>query len=440
MGTTPSREDQIEIVLDAALVAEPRSKALKVDPPRQDLIYASYGAMLSRSHGNTLYTLVQLAYARHLPIHLHPEDFLLALDSIVSQTVDADPERFRPLFVDHAGKKTLELAVEPGTPWDERVAGLTQVACDAVKDPAFAAHMMCDFSASTALDRVVSATYVLNTVKHYFDFKIEVSCGIPRVYLHGTVRDYERLLEKTRALGRFLGEPFFEEQLAPIFEGLIEQRRGTGAKDFWDKMINEKPGGYNTVWNGWIMTLYPTIHARDGTIRFIVKPNNAGEYDACLSRVPVELVENGKVTHVYIRGGPVGVSQDRADGSLRIVRGYHVEERDEAAEARRDLHRKLTCDLAELIDTPPGFHLLFQEYKRRKAKLHELRVAFSEQPGVKRVEVSLIDEFLEKNLETPADDAFFHEHASVRLWCDPSATTEVSATMARTGFRFVKII
>lgn len=440
MGICPTRAAQASepvrtIVLDSALRQEPIEPwELKddVEPAEfRSYPHARVGV------GHTLYTLVHAAYAHHRPLHLFPEDFLLAVDAIVSHTVDADPEGFRRLFVTHAGKKELVLQSHGGEAWAARIHGLVALARANVVDASFADHMACDFSTSTDADRVASATFVLDTVKHYFDFKIEVSCGIPAVHLHGTVEDYERLVAKTRALGRFLGVAYFETNLVPIFEGLVHQRRGRGGREFWAQMISRTPGGYSYTWNGWIMALYPTVwKPAEGPVAFRVSNNNAGELTKCISRVPFTLSENGIERKMRIRGGPMGI-QEEPDGSLRVVRGYRIEIRDDEKDAREDLHRELTGEFAA-YNRKPGFKAKLDEYNRRKERLTTYRTTF-ERALCAEVEVSMIDEFLEKDLDRAADAEFFHVHAQVRIWCDKTRETDVTARMARSPFRCIII-
>jgi hypothetical protein len=50
------------------------------------------------------------------------------------------------------------------------------------------------------VSQTASQIVLMDAMKHYFVYTMRFDCGIASVTLHGTLADWERLLEKARAL------------------------------------------------------------------------------------------------------------------------------------------------------------------------------------------------------------------------------------------------
>lgn len=57
-----------------------------------------------------------------------------------------------------------------------------------------------DFSTTDITSRAASQVVLMDTMKHYFSYGLELTCGIPEVALHGSLEDWHKLLEKTRGI------------------------------------------------------------------------------------------------------------------------------------------------------------------------------------------------------------------------------------------------
>lgn len=278
-------------------------------------------------NGHPLYRLVYTAYMTHLPLHLHPEDFQFVLDAIVSQTVHADPERFRHLLVAHTGKRVLEVKVVQDENDFEAILDELGAQVRAEVSPTLVSAMAADFSTSTALDQRIATTYLLGTTAQYYEYHAGHGCGISQVYLHGTVEDWRRLVDKANTLGEALGgttQKYIQAKLLPVFEGLLKERQGEHSPAFWQKMISDTEQLYVWTWSGWIMSMYPQItkDASTGALLYRTRYDDTGDAEDAMSCVLVHLIESDR--NIRVRGGPVGIEQ-LPDGSLQIVRGMRVE-------------------------------------------------------------------------------------------------------------------
>lgn len=246
------RDGVREIVLDMTLETKLSDLKLRTEVPNNPMVrYSSYAnaRLLKNGQAHSLYTLIHTAYIRHLGLHLYPDDFQLALDALVSRTINADPDGFRRLFVEHEGKHVLQLTGYRRE-WGDIVNEFAAAVANSVIDKSFVQHMACDFSTSTPADYVASMSFVLSSVKQYFAFQIEIGCGIPEVYLHGTVDDYKKLVRNAQALAKLMGgttEAYIIAHWVPILSGLVSEAKGRHSPEFWRSMITSIPGGYGYV-------------------------------------------------------------------------------------------------------------------------------------------------------------------------------------------------
>ena len=160
------------------------------------------------------------AYANHRPVVLSPDVIWVLISQGFANHINSNSRHFRNQIVDFDDRKELEIEVvgEPEkTDWynvfESFYSGLSQD----VKDN-LAETLLCDFSTSTNVDRLVSQATVMETVKSYYDFiVIYIICGIPSITLEGTVEDWERVKEKTLALEKYdLG--WWTDRLVPILD------------------------------------------------------------------------------------------------------------------------------------------------------------------------------------------------------------------------------
>jgi len=120
------------------------------------------------------------------------------------------------------------------------------------------------FSTSGITEKTAFAGTLMETMKHYFEYKFVFLCGIPKIYLLGTVEDYEKIVDRIDQLAEIMSD--FHWFLHRIRKRMI--RIGETAKgkiqddDFWSKMIfQEQMGsGGETKMTGWLADFIPYLY------------------------------------------------------------------------------------------------------------------------------------------------------------------------------------
>ena len=114
------------------------------------------------------------------------------------------------------------------------------------------------------------------SMKHYFDYHVGcVGCGIPKVYLEGTLEDWEKLLIKVKSLEKYELK-WWTDNLQKVINKIIETKKGNVDVIFWKYFIFSSirqyveygPSGIGKKLSnqkyigGWILYFFP--YSNDG--------------------------------------------------------------------------------------------------------------------------------------------------------------------------------
>lgn len=240
-----------------------------------NLISSSFsGEMISgNSRSNSFFKGMIRAFSDHCPVVLTPDAVWLLVCQGFAHHVNDAPEAMRSLFVDHEGKLALVVESEfdliscpDSVDWNGLLQGFSDQIRDNTKD-GIADLVLADFSTTGPVERIVSEATLMESMKAYFEYIVlYASCGIPSITLKGTAADWEKVLEKTRALSKY-GLDWWIKDLEPILEQFVAARKGQVDVEFWQDIVKTyhpddvRGGGCSlekpTDFDGWFLKLLP---------------------------------------------------------------------------------------------------------------------------------------------------------------------------------------
>ncbi|GAA1656909.1 DUF4419 domain-containing protein [Catellatospora bangladeshensis] len=309
------------------------------------------------------------AFAEHRPLVLSPDVVWLTITQGLAQHIRLHAEQLRPLLVNHAGRRRLEITLDGPVPqdadsWRHLVAQYAKLLDDQVTD---AALFACDFTTSTDVERTAARVVLLDAYSPYFDVWVYSVCGIPSITLTGTEQDWRTIRTRIDELPRFgLGD--WHRSLAPIAEQFVRAASGDVDTAFWQRIYNPADAYGASVTTGWLARLHPYIdedgvaervnpllelpldEPRDVTVdgRLYFGPGvRPADVPARQSRVVVHVEDRNAGQHhtLALHGGVAAVAQD-PDGALRPVAGWHL------APARAEIEDLLDRIEREHVTTP----------------------------------------------------------------------------------------
>ena len=182
------------------------------------------------------------AFTDHCPIKVSPNVIWQLILNAFSKYVYENSEEMRDKFVDFEGAKTLSV-IKVATLNDiykhteEIVDELTKKISEYVGSELTDA-LTPNFSTSTNITVISGKVSIMAAFKKYFSYRAFAGpvCGIPYILLEGTLKDWEKILEKLRFLSKY---DFFTEKMEKDIKEIISTKKGKINLDFWRKIIME---------------------------------------------------------------------------------------------------------------------------------------------------------------------------------------------------------
>ncbi|KAF0475810.1 hypothetical protein F8M41_024512 [Gigaspora margarita] len=288
------------------------------------------------SHG--LISAIIHAYTLHQHLRISPDDIWLTVAQGVSKHIWFNSESFRHFFVDHEGKKKIEIDARDILnyknkviygDWLQIIEQLSNAADRQVEILDLKQLFECDFSTSTKASITASKIILLDSKKAYFRYRLRGGCGIPKVTLEGTLTDWLHLQEKVKKLCNLgLNLDFWLSRLEPVITQFIDTYKGNVDENFWNMVISQIPlSTFETTdgWSGWISSLLPYTKQICKITNNLIVPNNV---PSGLVNVPFEFKLEGEKLHFALNcsAGFLGVRQDIIDNEYVVspVIGWYI--------------------------------------------------------------------------------------------------------------------
>ena len=198
-----------------------------------------------------LFAAVLTAYNNHWKLRTSPDDWWFCVIRRVSCAIDknANKESVRKMFVDHEGKKTIEVVVPDTSIYTVDYSWffdqISQGVQASIKVPEFVDGMTADFSTTTTVQKIVSQITMMTSVQEYFAFGMKCGCGIPAVEMLGTEDDWSKLKSKLKVL-RTLLEPIendldlsseWWDVVDKVFSNLLATYQGSALSEWWSHIM-----------------------------------------------------------------------------------------------------------------------------------------------------------------------------------------------------------
>jgi hypothetical protein len=233
---------------------------------------------------NTLASCLYTAFFGHHPVRISPDTIWITILQGLTIHVNQNAEALRDRFVDFEGKETITIVRPEITmaqiqqsirsqsngviAWHETIDEFLQGVKERVKTEV---HPLidCDFSTSTALDRITRHVALLDMTQQYFDLVMLCGCGIPWIELTGTTEDWQRLRRHAETLNRY-GLEWWTEYLLPVLDEFVDASRGKVNLSFWRAVVFLHGGSGMLTRDpvtGWVQCFFPYLQDCDNRLR-----------------------------------------------------------------------------------------------------------------------------------------------------------------------------
>lgn len=314
---------------------------------------------------------IRAAYAEHRPFVISPDMLWLLISQGFACHLQQHAEELRDCFVAHSGKVSLiirndQLSFDmPGAPWEQVFPLFTDQMRTYLKSDVIDL-LTADFSTTTPVARIASQITAMKAMEAYFEyFTVIAVCGIPEITLLGTPEDWQRVLDKTRRLGKYRLE-WWTDELEPILAKIIETAAGKPDIEFWSHIFKQHTSGgcgknaapFEMFYDGWIVKFFP-YDAKGERLR-LQRIDMETKLPDEIVKVDVQGVKqlsegNFETVPLEFWAGFIGLGQDSATYALTPQIGWMVRKKNTANEIQHLIQDKEEGHVALLAtEVPPG--------------------------------------------------------------------------------------
>ncbi|MFG2532980.1 DUF4419 domain-containing protein [Streptomyces sp. NPDC048516] len=259
---------------------------------------------------------IHLCFTAHLPLSLSPDLLWYAVVHEVAVHVRLNSSTYEGLFTDTPGQQQTITVRDDLASWDwERSINLVQQPLRGRIGDEVADLFQPTFSTTTPTDATATLVALMDVVSPYYRFQWQTLCGIPRIRLEGTDRDWRLLAARVRELeGWFEGlRPWFTA-LYPVLDSIWATASGWGVdRPFWRSLYKwESDSGGDRI-TGWITAFFAHDYSDDGPIprrSFGVGTIAEEESPSHVSRVPFRWETPAGTLEMAFLGGVLGIERD----------------------------------------------------------------------------------------------------------------------------------
>jgi len=219
------------------------------------------------SFGHGLLGTIYQAYSKHIPLILRPDDIWISICVAFGNYVNKHAQEMRSCFVDHGGRKQLEIKVwspfmefTTENHWYGFLKQMEKKIAENVKGDV-TEWMIPNFTTTTFRDRAVGTAVLMGALKEYFSYKCYMCCGLSKVTLMGSLDDWANLVQKAKYLYTFNQQNLtaWADLLVPVLEKFVDAYKGNIERDFWQRICTYRSigSGGDKEFRGWFLVFSP---------------------------------------------------------------------------------------------------------------------------------------------------------------------------------------
>lgn len=316
----------------------------KLTNPYDDFLFHSLDTKhIVSTNQNALVYCVNRSFYDHYPLELSPDIIWMAICQGFSIHVNENSEKLRHLFVKHKGQKKLTIHVDELSPdskdkklWGKCIDKLSILLDEELKDSIFGSDLLdVKFSTTTSTEMISQKIVWMDCMKRYFSYEISTGCGIPEIYLLGSIDDWKLIRTSIQKMRGF-GIDWWIDIIEDVINSFIMTVYGYPDIDFW-KSTAQRSGlsaSPNYPTTGWIITFFPYIKSSCGT-KYI--PNNQiidwktkeifvndEAFPSGQNQLPIKVADlsNNNTCDMLVVSGFLGVEQDPSTMIVRPKIGW----------------------------------------------------------------------------------------------------------------------
>lgn len=282
------------------------------------------------AHNHALVDAVYRAYADHRPLVLTPDIIWLTIAQGTSIHIQENAEALRSKFVQHEGKKFLEVARPTYSPssqvyWEEIFPEFSEKIKEHTDGPIYDI-MTPQFSTTGLVEKAAFEISLMDAMSPYFEYGLTITCGIPNVTIEGTPEDWKMIESRLDSLKQY-DLAWWVDEIKPLVKEMRLIAEGKGNPKFWENIFAVKsvPVGCaaESSYQGWIFKLFPYLTSGANYNKNPLLKNEKqwlseiSSIPTGISKAELKLNNNGDKSLLYFYAGFTAIKQDPKTMALK---------------------------------------------------------------------------------------------------------------------------
>jgi hypothetical protein len=253
-GTTLA-DSPVAAFLQNVLGAPPRVEALS----HETFVHATSSEGL---HTNMLLMAADLCFQAHLPLGLRPEVLWYTILSQLAAEVKSRPEAYRSLFASDQGTQKIVvrhdgLRLGSAYGWDQAIGMFQAPLGEHVPSSVLDACIPDDLSTCGTPENLASLIAFMDAASPYYEYSVLTLCGIPKVALFGTTRDWENLIARMDRVATFYPDlADYFASVRPLLAKIAKATTGERDTEFWKSLFKRKSESGGDKLTGWLSAFF----------------------------------------------------------------------------------------------------------------------------------------------------------------------------------------
>ena len=285
-----------------------------------------------RGYDLGFFSAIMECYNNHWALKTIPDDWWSTVVKTVATAIDdhSKNEKVRQFFVNHEGKKELEVIVSYPINYEIFFHNMTNLIQSNINIEGYVDTVSSNFSTSTPTHRIVSEIMVMSSMQEYFEYIMTILCGIPYIEFLGSEDDWAMLKVQLYKLKEML-KPIEKEiklegwwdEVAVIFDKILQSVRGDVDIEWWTNILvitqsetfgcGRRKREIETTYDGWFIT--KLLNKKYGVTS--LRALKSG-----LVSVPLTINNNGLISKAAIVSGIAGMKIDESK-DVPVVESTH---------------------------------------------------------------------------------------------------------------------
>lgn len=282
------------------------------------------------SYDNGFIGTIINCYNNHQNIVIRPDDIWIAILTQFSRYVNNNMEELRYKFVNFDGKKDL-IVFQSAT---LKTADYSSISKEFLKeiskniiDKNMEKWIIPNFSTTNPNDIIIGSIIMMSSMQKYFNYKVFLRCGIPKVTIMGEIEDWIEIKNRTKEILKYDTKDEYMKKwysmLEPVIDNFIQSVNKNPNKKWWNKICSNQGGGSGLSYiSGWLSTF--CVFSEDGNWlgdQFKIKVRNKFWNKTFISqwpiidtndiptgyvKIPLKINDNGKDYNSVMTAGHIG--------------------------------------------------------------------------------------------------------------------------------------